>query len=97
MANKILSIEIGSRITRVIETDFKTKNPKIYKSFSFETPEELFEEEEVASTEEFRDRLLEGLKENKIKTKRVIFVLASSRIASRDAVSYTHLTLPTKA
>lgn len=86
MANKILSIEIGSRITRVIETDFKTKNPKIYKSFSFETPEELFEEEEVSSTEEFRDRLLEGLKENKIKTKRVIFVLASSRIASRDVV-----------
>lgn len=86
MANKILSIEIGSRITRVIETDFKTKNPKIYKSFSFETPKELFEEEEVASTEEFRDRLLEGLKENKIKTKRVIFVLASSRIASRDVV-----------
>ena len=86
MANKVLSIEIGSQITNVVETDFKEKNPKIYKSFSFETPEELFKGEEMSDTEAFRERLLEGLKVNKIKTKKVIFVLASSRIASRDVV-----------
>lgn len=85
MANKILSIEIGSQVTNVIETDFKVKNPKIYKSFSFETPEEMFREE-AADNEAFKERLYEGLKENKIKTRRVIFVLASSRIASRDVV-----------
>lgn len=86
MANKILSIEIGSQITNVVETDFREKNPKIYKSFSFETPEELFKGEEMSDTEAFRERLQEGLKANKIKTKKVIFVLASSRIASRDVV-----------
>lgn len=85
MANKILSIEIGSQVTNVIETDFKVKNPKIYKSFSFETPEEMFKEETVDG-ETFKERLYEGLKENKIKTRRAIFVLASSRIASRDVV-----------
>lgn len=84
MASKILSIEIGSQITNVVETDFREKNPKIYKSFSFETPEELFRGEELSDTEAFRGRLLEGLKANKIKTRRVVFVLASSRIASRD-------------
>lgn len=85
MANKILSIEIGSRITNVIETDFKVKNPKIYKSFSFETPEEMFREG-TAGNSIFKERLYKGLKENKIKTRRALFVLASSRIASRDVV-----------
>ena len=35
MANRVLCIEIGNRMTHVVETDFKVKEPKIYKSFSF--------------------------------------------------------------
>lgn len=86
MANKVLSIEIGNRITHVIETDLKAKNPKIYKSFSFETPEGIFQDDKLRDSGVFRDRLQEGMNECRIKTKRVLFILSSSRIANRDVV-----------
>ena len=35
MANKVLGIEIGQNLTRVVEIDYKVKNPKIYNMFRF--------------------------------------------------------------
>lgn len=86
MANRVLCIEIGNRMTHVVETDFKVKEPKIYKSFSFQTPDNLFKEETLAEVLPFKERLDAGLEEHKIKTRKAVFVLASSRIASRDVV-----------
>ena len=86
MANRVLGIEIGNRMTHVVETDFKVKEPKIYKSFSFQTPDNLFKEETLADVLPFKERLDAGLEEHKIKTRKAVFVLASSRIASRDVV-----------
>lgn len=86
MANRVLCIEIGNRMTHVVETDFKVKEPKIYKSFSFQTPDNLFKEETLADVLPFKERLDAGLEEHKIKTRKAVFVLASSRIASRDVV-----------
>ena len=83
MANRVLCIEIGNRMTHVVETDFKVKEPKIYKSFSFQTPDNLFK---LADVLPFKERLDAGLEEHKIKTRKAVFVLASSRIASRDVV-----------
>ena len=86
MANRVLCIEIGNRMTHVVETDFKVKEPKIYKSFSFQTPDNLFKEETLADVLPFKERLDAGLEEHKIKTRKAVFVLASSRIASMDVV-----------
>ena len=86
MANRVLCIEIGNRMTHVVETDFKVKEPKIYKSFSFQTPDNLFKEETLADVLPFKERLDARLEEHKIKTRKAVFVLASSRIASRDVV-----------
>ena len=86
MANRVLCSEIGNRMTHVVETDFKLKEPKIYKSFSFQTPDNLFKEETLADVLPFKERLDAGLEEHKIKTRKAVFVLASSRIASRDVV-----------
>ena len=86
MANRVLCIVIGYRMTHVVETDFKVKEPKIYKSFSFQTPDNLFKEETLADVLPFKERLDAGLEEHKIKTRKAVFVLASSRIASRDVV-----------
>lgn len=86
MANRVLCIEIGNRMTHVVETDFKVKEPKIYKSFSFQTPDNLFKEETLADVLPLKERLDAGLEEHKIKTRKAVFVLASSRIASRDVV-----------
>lgn len=86
MANRVLCIEIGNRMTHVVETDFKVKEPKIYKSFSFRTPDNLFHEETLADVLPFKECLDAVLEEHKIKTRKAVFVLASSRIASRDVV-----------
>lgn len=86
MANRVLSIEVGNEITHVIETDFKVKSPKIYKSFSFETSQDMLLEDAMTDCEEFKRRLCECLEKNKIKTKRVVFTIESSRIASRDVI-----------
>lgn len=86
MANRVISIEIGREVTHVVETDFKVKNPKVYGSFSFATPSNEGAEEGKVDGEEFKKRLEEGLKEGKIKTRKAVFSIASSRIASRDVV-----------
>ena len=97
MANRVLCIEIGNRMTHVVETDFKVKEPKIYKSFSFRTPDNLFHEETLADVLPFKECLDAGLEEHKIKTRKAVFVLASSRIASRDVVlSLIHISEPTR-
>ena len=84
MAVKVLSIEIGNVITRVVETDYRTKNPKVYHSFYFSTPEDMFEEEKIVNYEGFANKLKEELDKYKIKTKKAVFILSSARIASRD-------------
>lgn len=84
MANRVLSIEIGQSITRVVEMDYMAKNPKIYSCFSFETPENFIVEGKVKPSEVFLAQLRSGFKENKIKTVRTVFTISSGKIANRD-------------
>lgn len=81
---KILSIEIGNSITRVSEMDFKVKNPKVYKYFSFQTPEGVLEDGFVQENSDFVIALKNALHENKIKTKSVIFSVTSTKIVTRE-------------
>ncbi len=83
MANKILSIEIGSGITRVAELDYKVKNPKIYNVFTFATPPNVLTDGSVTANDIFVSTLRNNLAERSISTKRAIFVLNSSRVANR--------------
>ena len=85
MANKVLGIEIGQNITRVVEIDFKVKkNPKIYNIFDFATPQDMMSEGVIQDVSMFRSLLASKLKENKISTKKALFVLNSARIATRE-------------
>lgn len=81
MANKILSIECGRSLVRVIEAVNSGKEVKVYNSFSFDTPEKMFDEN---STESFVTTLKNELAIRKIKTKKVIFVINSGRMAIRE-------------
>lgn len=81
---KILSIEIGNSITRVSEMDFKVKNPKVYKYFSFQTPEGVLEDGFVQENSDFVIALKSALHENKIKTKLAIFSVTSTKIVTRE-------------
>lgn len=84
MAAKVLSIEIGSSRTRVVEMDFKANAAKIYHYFSFETPQGMVNDGVIKANEGFRRILKEKLHERKIRTTKVVFSINSGRIANRE-------------
>ena len=67
MANRVLGIEIGQNLTRVVEIDYKTKNPKVHSMFSFPTPPEMIDDGVVHADSIFRSMLYSKIKEKKIK------------------------------
>ena len=83
---KILSIEIGVDVTHVLEMDYRVKNPKVYRSISFQTPVGVIGEAGVRKSEEFRTALHKLLDANKIKTRKTLFVVNSGKIASREVL-----------
>lgn len=85
MANKrVLSIEIGSKLTRIVEVDHKVKNPKIYKKLLLETPKGVMNDGTLNVTEEFVRLLKTKISQSGIKSKQVIFTVTSTKIASRE-------------
>ncbi len=84
MAGKVISIEIGSALTKVALLDYKAKNTKVYSSFVFDTPEGAVEDGYVKNTEEFVETLAAKLAANQITEKRVVFTISSSKIANRE-------------
>jgi type IV pilus assembly protein PilM len=83
MANRVLSIEIGSVITRVVEMDYKAKHPRIYRVFTFTTPPNTVTDGIVNSSETFLSQLKKSLSERKIATRHAIFIISSNRVANR--------------
>ena len=63
MANRVLGIEIGENLTRVVEIDYKAKNPKIYNMFGFPTPPGMINDGVVQPDGMFRSILYSKLKE----------------------------------
>ena len=84
MNNRVLSIEIGNSFTKVCEIDYKVKKPKVYKVLTVETPEGVVVDGMLQPTQEYADHLVNALGTNGIRTKRVIFTISSTRVASRE-------------
>lgn len=82
---KVLSIEIGNSLTKVCEVDYKTKNPKVYGSFTIATPEGAIEDGFIHDPESLGAAIREAIQQNGMKTKQVVYSIASSKIANRDA------------
>ena len=84
MNNRVLSIEIGNSFTKICEIDYKVKKPKVYKVLTVETPEGVVVDGMLQPTQEYADHLVNALGTNGIPTKRVIFTISSTRVASRE-------------
>lgn len=85
MTGRVLSMEIAYDQVRVVEIDFKAKEPKVYQAFSFVTPEGMIEENGTLNVNDlFVQTLSDQLKARRIRTKRVVFTIPSARIAQRD-------------
>lgn len=84
MAKKILTIEVGSQQTRVCEMDYATKNPHVYKTLTFDTPEGAVEDGFINDTSRFAVAMRDALDRERVTTKDVVFTISSSKIANRE-------------
>ncbi|MCR4895228.1 MAG: pilus assembly protein PilM [Lachnospiraceae bacterium] len=84
MASKVLSIEIGANYTRICQTDYKVKSPRVYGYAKVETPDNILMDGEVQATPEFVNLIKETIKANKLTAKQVVFPITSSKVATRE-------------
>ena len=84
MNNRVLSIEIGNSFTKICEIDYKVKKPKVYKVLTVETQEGIVVDGMLQPTQEYADHLVNALGTNGIRTRKVIFTISSTRVASRE-------------
>ena len=83
-SKKAITIEIGYTLTKVCEVDYKTKAHKIYNSFTVPNGAEVINDGVLTVAPEFVENLQRALNLHRVKTKQVVFTIASSKIASRE-------------
>lgn len=83
---KVLSMEIGCSAIKIVEMDLHQKKPKVYKCVECGTPEGAVKDGYInpVKAEALKEKIRETLKENKIRTKRVLFTVFSGKIISRE-------------
>ena len=86
MSNRVISIEIGLHTTKICEVEYKKKNPRVYQCISFPTPEDTYEDGFIRNKEKFVEAAKEKIAEAKMKSTRVVFTIASTKIANREIV-----------
>lgn len=83
LGNKTLVLDIGAKTIKLLELESTKKKINIHKSFIIDTPENSFNDGEITNMILMKEKLQQLLKENKIKTKNVIFTSYSSNIITR--------------
>lgn len=83
---KVLSIEVGFSTTKIVEMDYQKKKPKVYRCVDTKTPEGAVRDGYLnpAKMEALKEQIRDALKEKKIRTKRVLFTVFSTKIISRE-------------
>ena len=81
---KVVSIEVGYSNIKICEIDYKVKTPRVYRFAMVPTPPNAIEDGYLKESAGLRTAIKEALFRNKIKTKRAIFTVASSKIINRE-------------
>lgn len=84
--SKVLSIEIGYSLIKILETDYQVKAPKVHSCINLDTPQGVLSDGELTVTEELVTLIRQALDANRIKTKQVVFTITSTKIASREVI-----------
>ncbi len=84
MAKHVLSIEIGQQVTKIVEIDYKKKNPRVYRAVTFATPEDVIEDGVIRDKDSLAVAFRNELAEAGMNEKSVVFSIASSKIATRE-------------
>ncbi len=83
---KILSIEISNSLVRICEMDHKKNNPRVYRHAMVITPPGAINDGYLIKMDELKNVIKKALEDNQMKTKDVIFTIASSKIVSREVM-----------
>ncbi len=81
---KVVSIEVGYSFIKICEMDYKAKTPRVYRFAMVPTPLNVIEDGYLKESAGLRTAIKEALYRNKIKTKKAIFTVASSKIINRE-------------
>lgn len=85
MISKVLSIKVGGSVTRVCLMDYRSKNPRIYQSFSMQTPNGVVADGILqGDIKSFANSLRSMISERNMHTKYVVFTVQSTKIATRE-------------
>ncbi len=79
-----LSIDIGNDKIKIIEYKRSGDKVKIRKSLLIDTPEQCLDDGSIIQMELLSACLMDALKENNIKEKKVLFSIASNKIITRE-------------
>ena len=83
---KVLSIEISNSLIRICEMDYKKKNPRVYRQAMVPTPPGAISDGYLNGIDDLRTAIRRALNDNQMKTKDVIFTIASSKIVNREVM-----------
>lgn len=84
MAKKVLSIRVEEKTTLIVHMDYGTSNPMVYGCMRVTTPPGAVEDGMIKDAFAISRRIKKACEEKIIKTKDVIFTIASSKIANRQ-------------
>ena len=85
MISKVLSIKVGSSVTRVCLMDYRSKNPRIYQSFAIQTPAGVISDGVLqGDIDGFAKYLRNMIEEKNMRTKYAVFTVQSTKIATRE-------------
>ncbi|MBR1874114.1 MAG: hypothetical protein IJ807_04360 [Eubacterium sp.] len=85
MAKKVLVIRVGSRTTHMVHMDNVDDEPSIYGCMRVTTPEGCVSDGQIIDVTDLARMIVKTMKEKHINCKDAIFVIPSSKIASREA------------
>ncbi|NLV87413.1 MAG: hypothetical protein GX025_09415, partial [Clostridiales bacterium] len=85
MAGKLLYIEVGDRLVKVMSAVPQKKGLRAYKSFMFQPPEGSIFDGVIQNPEDLSEALVAQLLDHRLRgVKNVVFNLASGKVASRE-------------
>ncbi len=86
MSTKVLSFEIGTKVTKICVIKYKQKNPKIYHTIMIDTPVDCVEDGYIRDVDSLAKSINDALKKEKIRLTQAIFTISSSKIVNREVI-----------
>ena len=84
MAKKVIVVRIGTNEVQIVHMENTNSCPTVYGCVRFPTPEDAVKDGFIADVSELAIRIHKACADKGIRTKDVIFTVASGKIASRE-------------